>query len=98
MALKILSQYGKTHATEKNNNKLGLFLTLSRLNKTYQNCILELGMNHINELREMSLISQPNFIIITNVSPSHIGNFKSEKQIAITKSEIFIGLKKDIFF
>ena len=95
MALKILSQYGKTHATEKNNNnKLGLFLTLSRLNKTYRNCILELGMNHINELREMSLISQPNFIIITNVSPSHIGNFKSEKQIAIAKSEIFIGLKK----
>ncbi len=95
MALKILSQYGKTHATENNNNnKLGLFLTLTRLNKKYNYCILELGMNHINELREMSLIAKPNAIIITNVSPSHIGNFRSEKHIAIAKSEIFIGLKK----
>ena len=52
MALKILSQYGKTHATENNNNnKLGLFLTLTRLNKKYNYCILELGMNHINELK-----------------------------------------------
>ena len=51
-------------------------------------------MNHINELREMSLIAKPNAIIIINVPPSHIGNFRSEKHIMIAKSEIFIGLKK----
>ena len=94
MALCILKQYGATHATKyNNNNKLGVCLTLTRLNRKYQNCVLELGMNHRNELKEMSMIAQPNYIIITNVSSNHIENFKSEKQIALAKSEIFFGMK-----
>ena len=50
-------------------------------------------MNHIGEIEELTKIALPNIALITNVSNSHIANFKSEKEIAEAKSEIFLGLK-----
>ena len=88
-----LQEFGKTHFTHGNNNNIiGLSLTLSRLPKEYAFCVLELGMNHTGEIKELTLISKPHIALITNVSSSHIENFKSEKEIANAKSEIFIGL------
>ena len=91
-----LNQFGKTHKTMGNNNNLiGLSLTLSRLPHDFDFCVLELGMNNSGEIRELTKIAKPNIALITNVSNSHIQNFKNEKQIAKAKSEIFIGLKKN---
>ena len=52
-------------------------------------------MNHSGEIKELSLISRPDIALITNVSSSHIQNFKSEKEIANAKSEIFLGLNSN---
>ena len=91
-----LQEYGKTHFTQGNNNNIiGLSLTLSRLPKEYKFCVLELGMNRSGEIKELSLISRPDIALITNVSSSHIQNFKSEKEIANAKSEIFLGLNSN---
>ena len=91
-----LNQYGKTHKTFGNNNNLiGLSLTLSRLPHDFSFCVLELGMNNIGEIRELTKIAKPNIAVITNVSNSHIQNFKNEKEIARAKSEIFLGLEKN---
>ncbi len=91
-----LSQFGKTHKTFGNNNNIiGLSLTLSRLPFDFDFCILELGMNNSGEIRELTKIAKPNIALITNVSNSHIQNFKNEKEIAKAKSEIFLGLKKN---
>ena len=91
-----LNQYGKTHKTFGNNNNLiGLSLTLSRLPHDFRFCVLELGMNNIGEIRELTKIAKPNIAVITNVSNSHIQNFKNEKEIARAKSEIFLGLEKN---
>ena len=88
-----LQEFDKTHFTQGNNNNIiGLSLTLSRLPKEYAFCVLELGMNHTGEIKELALISKPHIALITNVSSSHIENFNSEKEIASAKSEIFIGL------
>ena len=88
-----LKEFGKTHFTQgNNNNRIGVSLTLSRLPKEYAFCVLELGMNHAGEIKELALISKPHIGLITNVSSSHIENFNSEKEIASAKSEIFIGL------
>tara|TARA_E500000178_G_C17016059_1_gene753052 strand:- start:1248 stop:2645 length:1398 start_codon:yes stop_codon:yes gene_type:complete len=96
MANIIFSKFGKSHATSGNNNNIiGLSLTLSRLNKSYDYCILELGMSNKQELKKLSLIAKPDFVIITNVSKNHLENFKSEEEIALAKSEIFHGLKKN---
>ena len=91
-----LNQYGKTHKTYGNNNNLiGLSLTLSRLPRDFNFCVLELGMNNSGEIRELTKIAKPNIAVITNVSNSHIQNFKNEKEIAKAKSEIFLGLEKN---
>ena len=91
-----LNQYGKTHKTYGNNNNLiGLSLTLSRLPRDFNFCVLELGMNNSGEIRELTKIAKPKIAVITNVSNSHIQNFKNEKEIAKAKSEIFLGLEKN---
>jgi len=91
-----LKKFGKTHYTQGNNNNLiGLTLTLSRLHYDYQYCVLELGMNNTGEIRELTEIAKPDIALITNVSNSHIENFKNEKEIAAAKSEIFLGLNEN---
>ena len=95
MAKVIFSEFGKTFATPGNNNNIiGLSLSLMKLPNNYDYCILELGMSKKNELKKLSLIAKPDLIIITNVSNNHLENFKSEKDIALAKSEIFHGLKE----
>jgi len=96
MAKIIFNEFGKTFATPGNNNNIiGLSLSLMKLPNDYNYCILELGMNKKNELKKLSLIAKPDVIIITNVSNNHLENFESEQDIALAKSEIFYGLKKN---
>ncbi len=91
-----LKQFGKTHKTFGNNNNIiGLSLTLSRLPIDYDFCVLELGMNNYGEIRQLTKIANPNIALITNVSGSHIENFKNEMEIAKEKSDIFSGLQKN---
>ena len=91
-----LKSFGKVHHTYGNNNNLiGVSLTLSRLNYDYNYCVLELGMNNTGEIRELTEIAKPDIALITNVSNSHIQNFKNEQEIAEAKSEIFLGLNKN---
>ena len=88
-----LKKFGKTHKTFGNNNNIiGLSLTLSRLPHDHDFCVLELGMNNTGEIRELAKIAKPDIALITNVSNSHIQNFKNESEIAREKSEIFQGL------
>ena len=96
MAKIIFKEFGKTFATPGNNNNIiGLSLSLMKLPYNYNYCILELGMSKKSELKKLSLIAKPDLIIISNVSNNHLENFKSEKDIALAKSEIFHGLTKD---
>ena len=91
-----LKTYGTTHSTQGNNNNIiGLALTLSRLNPNYKYCVLELGINNIGEMEELTKLALPDIALITNVTNSHIQNFKNEKEIASAKSKIFLGLKKN---
>ena len=90
-----LKTYGTTHSTQGNNNNIiGLALTLSRLNPDYKYCVLELGINNIGEMEELTKLALPDIALITNVTNSHIQNFKNEKEIARAKSKIFLGLNK----
>ena len=91
-----LNEFGKTHKTFGNNNNIiGLSLTLSRLPHNFNFCVLELGMSNSGEISKLTEIAKPNIALITNVSNSHLQNFKNEKAIAKAKSEIFLGLQKN---
>ena len=96
MAKVLFSEFGYTFATPGNNNNIiGLCLSLMKLPFNFHYCILELGMSKKNELKKLSLIAKPDLIIISNVSNNHLENFKSEEDIALAKSEVFHGLKKN---
>ena len=91
-----LKTYGSTHFTQENNNNIiGLSLTLSRLDPDTKYCILELGINNVGEMEELTKLALPNIALITNVTNSHIQNFKDEEEIAYAKSKIFLGLNKN---
>lgn len=87
------SSYGKTFATYGNlNNHIGLPLSLCNFAQDCQFGIFEMGMNHLNEIAPLSRLAKPHLAIITNVGPVHIEFFKNEEEIALAKSEIFLGL------
>jgi UDP-N-acetylmuramoyl-tripeptide--D-alanyl-D-alanine ligase len=84
---------GKTYATIGNlNNHIGLPLSLANFPKDCAYGIFEMGMNHLGEIEPLSKLAKPHLVIITNVGPVHIENFKNEEEIALAKSEIFAGL------
>jgi murE/murF fusion protein len=46
-------------------------------------------------MEELTKLALPNIALITNVTNSHIQNFRNEEEIAHAKSKIFLGLKKN---
>lgn len=76
------------------NNDIGVPIMLSQINDKHEIIILELGMNHLKEIKKLSKICKPTTSIITNIGTSHIGNLKTQKNILKAKLEIIIGMKK----
>lgn len=93
----ILSKKYKVLKSEKNyNNHIGLPLTLTKLNNTYDICVLEMGMNHLGEISKLSKMIKPNIGVITNIGTSHIGNLGSKKNILKAKMEIVDGISDGV--
>lgn len=79
--------------SEKNyNNHIGLPLTLFNLKPNHDICVVELGMNHLNEISKLSKTCRPDVAVITNIGTAHIGNLGSKKNILKAKLEILDGM------
>lgn len=76
------------------NNQIGLPLTMLRL-KDEEVMVLEMGMNNLGEIHELSKIAAPNIAVITNVGTAHIGNLGSRENILKAKLEIVDGMNRD---
>jgi UDP-N-acetylmuramoyl-tripeptide--D-alanyl-D-alanine ligase len=81
-------------ATQGNfNNHIGLPLTLLQLNHTHRYAIVEMGMNHAQEIAYLTRLAKPTVAVLLNASYAHMeGGFASLADIARAKSEIFEGL------
>lgn len=90
----LLSEDSLCSMTKGNfNNHIGLPLTLLETNPNSDYAIIEMGMNHRNEITELCKIANPDVAVISNVGPAHIGILGSLENIAKAKSEIIEGLK-----
>lgn len=90
----VLGSKYKTHATEGNfNNHIGLPLTILDMTPDTEALVLEMGMNHFNEIDLLSRLARPDYAIITNIGESHIEFLGSRQGIAQAKLEITHGLK-----
>lgn len=93
----ILSKKYKVLKTLKNyNNHIGLPLTLFKLDNTYGVCVVEMGMNHLNEISKLSKMCKPSVSVITNIGTAHIGNLGSKENILKAKMEITDGMSDGI--
>jgi UDP-N-acetylmuramoyl-tripeptide--D-alanyl-D-alanine ligase len=87
---KILSGQFKTYASEKSfNNHIGVPLTLLQLKADTEIGIVEMGMNHPGEIATLTLMSDPDVTLVTNVGRAHLMDFGDVKKIAIEKNEIY---------
>ncbi len=91
MVANVVSKKYKTLKTKgNNNNNIGLPFTILRM-KDEEAMVLEMGMNHLGEIRLLTSIAKPTICIITNIGTSHIGNLGSRENILKAKLEILEG-------
>ena len=88
----VMSQKFKTYKTQGNlNNHIGLPITILSL-RDEEALVIEMGMNHLGEIRELTQIAKPTLAVITNIGTAHIGNLGSRENILKAKLEILEGL------
>jgi UDP-N-acetylmuramoyl-tripeptide--D-alanyl-D-alanine ligase len=83
----------KNFGTE--NNNIGVPLTVMRLNSEHNIAVLEMGTNHLGEIRRLSEIARPTMAIITNIGPSHLEYLEDIDTVLKAKVEIFEHMDKD---
>ncbi len=90
----VLSQKFNILFTQGNlNNHIGVPLTLLKLRAEHEIAVVEMGANHIGEIKTLAEIACPNYGIITNVGKAHLEGFGSFEGVKKTKSELY----KNIF-
>ena len=92
MIASVLKEKYKTLKTEGNyNNHIGVPLTILKLKEEHEVAVVEMGMNHLGEISNLTNIGKPNLCVITNIGTSHIGNLGSRENILKAKLEILEG-------
>ena len=84
----------KVHATQGNyNNHIGVPLTLLAMPADTEITVIEMGANHIGEIKELCEIAMPTHGLITNIGRAHLEGFGSVEGVRIAKGELFDYLK-----
>ena len=89
----VLAMRFRVHKSEGNlNNHFGLPLMLLRLQPEHEVAVIEMGMSHLGEIRELARIAQPEIGVVTCVAPVHLEFFSSVAAIARAKYELVESL------
>jgi len=90
----VLSTKFKTVATQGNlNNHIGVPLTLLSMTPKTEIGVVEMGANHLNEIKFLCSIAEPNYGYITNFGKAHLEGFGSFENIVKEKSELYNFIK-----
>ena len=86
----LLSFESKVSASIKSyNNYLGVLISLINMDNFSDYAIFEIGTNNFHEIRKLTSIIMPQQVIVTNIFPTHLESFKTTRNIAVEKSDIF---------
>ncbi len=102
-------KYNVNYTKGNFNNHIGVPLTLLDINFKTEIVVIEMGANHLGEIKTLCEIALPNYGLITNVGKAHIEGFKSLYGVLKTKTEmykflegnngkIFINADNDLLF
>lgn len=95
IAASILLRWGKgAYSQKSHNNHVGVPYTMCRMSREHRWAVLEMGMNHPGEIRELSKLAEPDVALITLIAPAHIEYFSGIDAICDAKFEIIEGLKR----
>lgn len=98
MLASVISRRFKTVKTQGNyNNDIGVPLTIFNIEEDTEVAVIEMGMNHFDEIDYLSSIAKPDIAVITNVGVSHIENLGSRNGILKAKCEIFNYMAEDSY-
>ncbi len=75
------------------NNHIGVPLTLLQLTSAHEMAIVEMGANHIGDIKELVEIAEPDYGVITNVGLAHLQGFGSLEGVIRTKGELYDFLR-----
>ena len=70
------------------NNHIGMPLQLLKLEAEHDIAVVEMGMNHLGEIRALGKLAHHDLAVVTGVAPVHLEFFNSIADIARAKYEI----------
>lgn len=86
----VLSQKYNVLATKGNlNNHIGVPLTILSIQEDHDIAIIEMGANHIGEIRQLCEIANPTHGMITNIGKAHLEGFGGYEGVIRAKSELY---------
>lgn len=92
---RVLSDNYRVHYTRGNlNNHIGVPLTLLECPPEAQFMIVEMGANHVGEIRDLCRIARPGYGLITNIGRAHLKGFNSFEGVIKAKSELYDYLER----
>ena len=90
----VLSRKYITYTTEGNlNNHIGIPLTLLKVRMDAQVVVIEMGANHLKEIRDYCTYANPTHGLITNCGKAHLEGFGSVEGVRKGKGELYDHLR-----
>jgi len=86
----VLSEKYNVAYTQGNlNNHIGVPLTILSFTKKTELGIVEMGANHLGEIKQLCTIADPDYGLITNIGKAHLEGFRTFDNIIKTKNELY---------
>lgn len=90
----VLSRSYQVLCTQGNlNNHIGVPTTLLQLKPEHNLAVIEMGANHVGEIKILADIAEPDYGIITNVGKAHLEGFGSFEGVIKAKGELYDFLR-----
>ena len=92
IATVLATRYPTFRSWQNYNDRLGIPLSLGRLEEQHQFAVLELGCDHPGEITDLCHMVQPQIGVLTNIQPVQLQYFGSLDRLAVEQSMLLYNL------